>query len=219
LFAMKMAIIATYVFWIILLLPILWSYEPRHYDVPNEHISFYLIDIGEFTTNEIMKTFFTYSWALIGYFLPVTVLAFCNIKLIQTLRESSKWRECSARSAPSGREANIRITTTLVALILMFLILISPSELLHFYKEVGQPIISPELALMCTNLLQTLNFALHFILYCVVNVTFRRTLVNALYMVTIQIRGRAKEREFCCRKSLPRMRRQTCTFKSNETQL
>ena len=216
LFATKVAIVSTYAFWFVLLSPILWSYEPQHIEYPDNNISFYVIDVGKFTTNQIMKTCFTYIWAFIGYFFPVTILAFCNIKLIQALRESAKWRECSARSAPSGRDANLRITSTLVALIVMFLILVSPSELLHFYKEVVQPdkywaVI--EMALTCTNLLQALNFAFHFVLYCAVNVTFRRTMVNVFYMLLGKVRRNSKPRGLNYRRSMSITR----TFKSVET--
>ena len=88
-------------------------------------------------------------------------------------------------SNPNAFLANVRITLTLVALILMFTVLMSPSELLHFYSLLvkSDSYRTFEVATHVTNILQALNFAFHFVLYCVVNVTFRRTIIFAFYVL------------------------------------
>ena len=131
-----------------------------------------------------MHQVFTYIWASLGYFLPMALLTYCNINLIRALRRSRKLRQMSAHThAPSGKDTNARITLTLIVLILMFTVLVSPSEVLHFYSElvVRGSYRTFEVAMHVTNILQALNFAFHFVLYCAVNVTFRRTLICAFY--------------------------------------
>ncbi|KAK2148432.1 hypothetical protein LSH36_498g02012 [Paralvinella palmiformis] len=221
LFATKVAIVVTYAAWFLLLSPILWSYHVYHYEAASQNVSFFLLDIGQFAANAPFRLSFTYLWALLGYFFPVVVLAFCNIKLIRALRESVKWRECSARNAPSGREGNTRITSTLVCLIAMFIVLVSPSELLHFYLDVAQPetYASTKLAILSVNLLQTVNFSFHFVLYCAVNVTFRRTIVNAYYCLLAKVRRSPKQRGLQYSRSISLTRGPTNTFKSVETQV
>ena len=220
LLATKVAVVSTYVVWFLLLSPILWSYEVYLYEAPNRNISFFLIDIGRFNRSPAFRLSFTYLWASVGYFFPVVVLTFCNIKLIQALRESVKWRECSARNAPSSREGNTRITSTLVCLIAMFIVLVSPSELLHFYLDVAQPeaYATTEIAILAVNLLQTVNFSFHFVLYCAVNATFRRTIVNGYYLLVVKIRRNHKSRELQYSRSIS-LTRPTNTFKSVETQV
>ena len=220
LFATKVAIIDTYVIWFILMSPLLWSHDAQQHTFANE--IFYIIDLGYFQQNLTLKLTFTYIWALIGYFIPVAVLTFCNINLIRALRQSRKWRECSARSAPSGRDANVRITSTLVALIAMFLVLVSPSELIHFYSDVrysrtSYPAI--EMGILYTNLLQSMNFAFHFVLYCAVNVTFRRTIVKLFQAAMRKLRRDKKRKEIKRRRSLSMTRGAPSITKSIETNM
>ena len=149
-----------------------------------------MIDVETFDTNKKLNSIFTYLWACLGYFVPVAVLAFCNVWLILALRESRVLRETAARvSSRSGgysasRRSSNRITFTLIALVVMFIVLVSPSEIVHFYLHVQpEAMYTLEITLIMTNLLQTINYALTFVLYCAVNVTFRRTIIRMGYYV------------------------------------
>ena len=71
------------------------------------------------------------------------------------------------------------VTATLVAVVLTFLILVSPWELLKFglqYSSSPMDRYKMDIALHLTNLMQVLNFSFNFVLYCVVNKSFRNTL-------------------------------------------
>ncbi|KAK7114490.1 hypothetical protein V1264_000545 [Littorina saxatilis] len=70
------------------------------------------------------------------------------------------------------------VTATLVAVVLTFLILVSPWELLKFSLQYVSPKKDYKLdvAVPLTNFLQVINFSFNFILYCVVNKSFRHTL-------------------------------------------
>ena len=186
----RIAIISTYAFWFVILLPLLWSLQitPFEFTSDVENSTVYIIDTGEFSRNKTLQTTFTYLWAFVGYFIPVAILAFCNVCLIRALRESRRLRQSVAHTArvhtyTSNKNSSNRITLTLIALVLMFMLLVSPSELLHFWLQLTHDSFPAfEMSMLFANVLQVINFALHFVLYCVVNVTFRRTLLNLAYM-------------------------------------
>ena len=141
---------------------------------------------GIFSSNLYLRNLFTYMWAILGFFLPVAILAFCNSHLISSLRESARIQKTSqvARSS-AAKDAQRRISITLVVIVILFFILICPSECVHFYGEVIGPsdLASYDLAVRITNILQACNFSLNFILYCIVNTYFRRAIASALSVV------------------------------------
>ena len=139
----------------------------------------YVLDRGYFSRHRTFRITMMYIWFVLGFFIPVSTLAFCNIKLIQTLRQSWRMRrEFSTNTVTS--QAGKRITPTLVAIVVMFIILVSPSEVANFmYYIIGTAQVEGfRLAIVITNMLHTLNFAINFILYCVVNVHFRETMME-----------------------------------------
>ena len=64
-----------------------------------------------------------------------------------------------------------------MAIVVCFLLLVTPSELLHLCYYVVRHDNAPvfELALVAANVLQTANFALNFLFYCACNSQFRDT--------------------------------------------
>ena len=106
-----------------------------------------------------------------------------------------------------------RLTVFAAGLTQSLLTSIPHSELLHFYLDVTQ-INAYEMGILCTNLLQALNFAFHFVLYCAVNATFRRTLIIIFYST---IRKGHKQRKLSHSRSLSVTRGGTSTFRSVET--
>ena len=91
-------------------------------------------------------------------------------------------RQASIRVDSSYHDTSKRITLTLIVLILMFILLVSPSEIIHFYRDTvpRQEMQYFKLGIICTNILQAINFAFSFVLYCFVNATFRRTVTGWL---------------------------------------
>ena len=173
---MRAACILTYVVWLLLMLPMIWMYTFHELPVPATNSTIYIIDLGVFSSNKQFSMSFTYMWALVGYFVPVAILVFCNLNLIHALRQSMRFRQATVRSTSSNRDVSTRITMTLIALIVMYILLVSPSEILHFISDIvdTKKYRDFELAVIFTNVLQAVNFAFHFVLYCTVNVTFRR---------------------------------------------
>lgn len=77
------------------------------------------------------------------------------------------------------------VTATLVAVVVLFLILVFPSEVIKFIYAKTHQIDNThknkhyyyhQIILHVTNFMQTLNFSVNFILYCAVNKSYRKTL-------------------------------------------
>lgn len=70
------------------------------------------------------------------------------------------------------------VTATLIAVVVLFLILVSPSEVLKFIYTIsgGTNTHTYKIIRSITNLMQSINFSVNFILYCAVNKSFRSSL-------------------------------------------
>ena len=125
--------------------------------------------------SKYLRIYMKWAWPVFADFVPVAILAFCNIRLIRALRIAStaRRRTCEGQTV---RDSSHKVTLTLVIIVLMVLFLVSPAEILRYinpYKswgEVGHVIAD------VANVMQASNFAFNFVLYCVVNATFRQTL-------------------------------------------
>lgn len=142
----------------------------------------YLMAPGELMHNEIAFNVYTWLYFSIGIFLPLTALTYCNICLVRTLRESSRVRQ-QYRVRACHVNMNHRITVILVTIVLMYILLVSPGEILLFIQNqlLSRPSFAPwinsiNLAVNITNVLQTVNFSFNFVLYILLNFQFRRTI-------------------------------------------
>lgn len=70
------------------------------------------------------------------------------------------------------------VTATLIAVVVLFLILVSPSEVLKFIYTIsgGTNTHTYKIIRSITNLMQSINFSVNFVLYCAVNKSFRSSL-------------------------------------------
>jgi len=97
------------------------------------------------------------------------------------------------------------VTATLVAVIVLFLILVSPSEILKFSYTLSGGEDTPTYAIIknITNLMQTINFSMNFVLYCFVNKSFRTSLKDICFWLCrkhhMKFRLRGLERTYCNR--------------------
>lgn len=116
-------------------------------------------------------------------FLPMAILVLCNLCLIRALRRSYAMQRMCCASQP--KETGHRITPTLIALIVCFVTLVSPSEVLGFLGELivqwgrrrgVSRLYGFQTAVTVCNCLLLVNFAVSVILYCVINVQFRRVM-------------------------------------------
>ena len=180
----SLAMLFSFVFWLLLHIPLLWTWEVHDIQCPHpqSNVNIIYLDFGIFVADRILRITFTYIWALLGFFVPVIVLAYCNCRLIQSLRLSRKLRTKNSKRNSSFKpsiDTQRRISITLVAIVVMFFITVCPSEILHFVSDTvdlsnGQ--FQHERLLLITNLLQVVNFSANFALYCAVNSYFRKVL-------------------------------------------
>ena len=96
----------------------------------------------------------------------------------------------SSRGRRPSDSALNSVTATLVAVVIFFLVLVSPSELLKFsISYIGASACHEQMVLYVTNFMQVLNFSLNFVLYCAVNKTFRHTLHGLVCCCWLSITG------------------------------
>ncbi len=171
------AIALTFVIWFLLELPECWTHSVMREVCPRE--TYIFLDTGIFLRDTKLKVTFQYLWFTLGFVVPVCILAFCNIQLIRALRASARMRQ-ECRVHGGRNQPGNRITPTLVAIVLMFIFLMTPSEIINFTAELNTSGKHHTLIVVITNLMNTINFSVNFILYCVVNVHFRSTLLALL---------------------------------------
>ena len=161
---------------IVINLPSFWQFKIDTLDVKGNGEVYFLIDIGYFAPNDTPGKIFQWVRAVYGIFIPAVVLGFCNLSLILALRQSQKMRR-TYRVQDSAFKNSSRITLLLVVLVVMFIILVFPSELMDFFAEnIKQDVVKTETFLVVrsfANVLQVLNFSVNFVVYCIMNVHFR----------------------------------------------
>ena len=185
----KLSIVIITLVWFSLTLPEAFDFAISPIDAGN--MTYYIVVDGPMKNNQTLRDVFTYLWSVIGFIIPVSILAFCNARLIQALRESQKMRR-EYRVHQRTQQPGSKITLTLIAIVMMFLILVSPSEILNIVQFVTGSNPALALAIDIANVLHTLNFSVNFVLYCVVNVHFRSTLHDMFCYICLK-----KKKEKC----------------------
>ena len=165
---------------------------PKFFEYNIDHIecvdkSYRLMRNMGFTQTDA-RFYFIYMWIYFtfGIFIPLTVLAFCNICLVRALRESSRLRR-RYRVPAAHVDSNYRITSILVTIVVMHIVLVSPSEIIRFVDDLYEgekdqnTFSAKSIIHETTNVLQTINFACNFALYFALNIHFRKALKEVLY--------------------------------------
>lgn len=179
----KAVIISVYAFSGLFNIPVFWRYTIVECYTNNTKTYNVMPQI----VNETFDHAYRAAWAIIGNFVPLAMLLFANIGLMKQIHKSyalRKQMKCNAGMQSRihhEQEASNRITTTLVAIVVMFFILVAPSELLkHIAYLAGGPTLNKNYTYLTieiiTNVMQTMNFSSNFIIYCIINPSFRRTM-------------------------------------------
>ncbi|ELT96128.1 hypothetical protein CAPTEDRAFT_208770 [Capitella teleta] len=140
------------------------------------------------------KTFvwiFRLVYFILSLILPLIILSVCNVCLIRALRQSYKMQRQYRANAP--RDSGHRITPTLISLIILFTILVTPSEVIAFFKDDFPSYPLYMTMITSANLLLSINYSINFVLYCVINVQFRKTIKS---IVSCAVRGRVSSPEY-----------------------
>ena len=105
------------------------------------------------------------------------------------LRAQTSVRSTMAEQDQSADQSASRITLTFIVIIVLFVLLFVPAELLNFFsKHVVGDVYKTDvfnLAQAVGNLLQEINFAVNFVLYCIVNSHFRQRMYRLAQCVCL----------------------------------
>ena len=219
------AITSVFVVSVVANLPFFWKYDVLAHDCPSLpggatiRCQCYIQTIGPLTRNKSLKFAYSIVWATIGTFIPVVILAFCNVRLIQALRHSFKVQRQYRANQPDDSSGH-RLTPILITIIILFLILVCPSEVLQFVRAMHGPnnYLLFQLATVVTNFMQAINFAINFILYCVLNVHFRN-MVKHVLLCKWRHRWPTRNKKVIRASSLAYHTTLTCNMSDTETEM
>ena len=159
-------------------LPRFWMSETAWYDCVGGGQSYFNMP-GYMQTNKAANMTYTWLYFLFGILFPLLVLTYCNTYLVKAIHGSNKLRR--QHSSSSHQEATRIVTLTLCIIVVMYIVLVGPAELVTFWRPYVHN--NPRrygFAVKVCNALQMLNFAVNFILYCVINVHFRKVVRELL---------------------------------------
>ena len=160
-------------------IPLFFTYKTVSLDLGGDEI--HIIDIGSLDQRSTIGQTFIWAKAIFGILIPMLILSICNSSLIKALRRSNQMRR-HFRVQPATNNSSNRITLTLIVIMMAFLILVFPSEIMDLFADhIKKSLTEVFLTVRAfTNVFQIINFAFNFILYCVINVHFRGMLLQML---------------------------------------
>ena len=177
----KLSIVLVFVLCVLFNLPRFWNEDIEHMDCVGGSVV-YFPRPGIMKRNKTGQTAYMWLYFVFGILVPLIALAFCNINLIRALQQSTKMRRKFQNKDTNTTQTTHHITLTLIIIVIMYFVLVVPAEAINFIKDViieeGHATDGFNVANAVVNTLQAINFACNFILYCAVNVHFRRTLVD-----------------------------------------
>ena len=126
--------------------------------------------------SDAVDNVYRWAWAVAGNFIPLILLFYFNVCLWWKIYLSYKMRRQFHRPHQATRSSHI-LTITLVAIVVMFFILVAPSEtVLALKNAITMEKATGDAIEHILNLMQTINFSVNFILYCIISPYFRKTL-------------------------------------------
>ncbi|ELU07219.1 hypothetical protein CAPTEDRAFT_190142 [Capitella teleta] len=174
-------------------IPRFWTYELVTYDCNGTTV--YRLHHGFLKKRPLFETVYQWAYFVLGIVIPLITLSYCNIFLIKALRSINNNGPAMPAGARGNQESTRHITLTFVAIIIIYIILVTPSEILGFLRkhiltnQTGSNKEKYNLIVDISNTLQAVNFSLNFIVYCIINTSFRNSIINVFRCI---FRPRAK---------------------------
>ena len=171
--------------------PHIWRFSISQVDCVGPE-AYYTLEKGELFENDSFTYTHKLMWAVLGNFVPLVMLLYCNIRLVKALHASQKLRLLHSRDNVGCLSAHRRINITLITIIILFFILVAPSEISKFISNISNSDKSPRsqytntMVSMITNALQCINFSVNFILYYIIIAPFRKTLHEFICIMRIR---------------------------------
>ena len=126
-----------------------------------------------------LDTVYRILWAVVNNVVPLLLLVYFNVCLCRKIYRSYKMRQKFKQEHHSGHENSSHVLTiTLVVIVLMFFILVAPSEfVIHAANLTNTNNTYTSMSVEAVmNFMQSINFSVNFILYCIISPYFRKTL-------------------------------------------
>ena len=182
----KIVNVFVYILSMLINIPVFWRYkieEKRQCNVTTYHIAPQVL-----FADERFDHVYRAVWAVIGNLVPCVLLIVFNARLIQEIHKSYAMRREMNKSSrhQQDQETNIRITMTLIAIVVMFFVLVAPSETLKHIAYLFDSNLANNYTYLTieivTNVMQTINFSANFMIYCILNPSFRRSMKELFCM-------------------------------------
>ncbi|CAL1544367.1 unnamed protein product [Lymnaea stagnalis] len=177
----KYIIVFTFIFSVGFNVPVLWRFKAVTWCPTNTSTITNGADLMTSHKNMVplhnskaVETAYRVAWAILGNYIPLVLLVYFNVCLCRKIYRSYKLRKHLGRQDQTRSSSHI-LTITLVAIVVLFFILVAPSEtILQVMQMTESPTTSSFEAVL--NLMQAINFSVNFILYCIISPYFRKTL-------------------------------------------
>ncbi|CAD5117707.1 DgyrCDS6456 [Dimorphilus gyrociliatus] len=165
---------------IIFCLPLFWEYKTHVIPSTKDNCKDYILDVGYMNYSKTPGQIYLWIKVVVATFIPAILLAFSNLALIRALRRSYRMRRlCHVRSDTTT--VSSRVTLTLIVIVVAFIVLVFPTELMDFFVHILVNNETTEqflIARSVANLLQVFNFSSNFLLYCALNPMFRSVICD-----------------------------------------
>ncbi|CAH1779855.1 unnamed protein product [Owenia fusiformis] len=169
----KWAIVLVYIISVLFNIPWFFQMYIQRVCINDNYI--YYPAQGSITLSSAFKDGYRIMWGVICNFVPLIVLVFCNCCLIKALHNSRHMHRALSANPPI-KETRQRLTTILVVIVLLFCVLVSPSEIMKFFFKILQTdnLEAYQMIQKIGNILQAINFSINFLLYYSINLPFRQ---------------------------------------------
>ena len=124
-----------------------------------------------------------YMWMyfVLAIIVPVIILIYCTGHLIMALRKTQQLG-CKHGSEGSAAHSRNVVTATLCIIVILYIFLVIPAEIINFVRSSTKDTFSLtdsmhySLTVSVCNALQAINFSFNFMLYCIINMHFRKVM-------------------------------------------
>jgi hypothetical protein len=148
---------------------------------------FYFSYHGPMEYNEIANITYKWLYFVVGIIIPLIMLAYCNVYFIKSLHQSAKLQKRHSGTIAYSIKCKSIVTAMLCVIVVFYILLIGPAEVLDFLEPyIDESSYSMEsyekfnVVIHICNALQSLNFAINFILYVTINAVFRKVIKDIL---------------------------------------
>ena len=172
-------IMAIFCLSILFILPRIWMHKIES-EKCEEGGELYYVMNSFMKKNETASMTYALLNFILGILMPLLVLIYCNVFLVKALHASSDFQQQHATRR--GAETTHVATLTMCIIVILYIVLVGPAELVTFWRPFVSRANAAQygLAVKICNALQMLNFAINFILYCVINVHFRKVMKSVI---------------------------------------